>query len=329
MITRPQRSHHPGVKALDDPTTTSSAGASAPRTDWTAPRRDDPAPRVDTPRPAAGPEPDAPDAAPGAPGLREQLGRTKGAATHLVGAHVELATSEFGEILDEAKRAAIFAGAALAMLLLVGLLVVIGSILFIGEAVFGSLGWGVLHGTLLLVGVAVVLTLVALRFPAGPMARSLVIATVIGAIVAVVLGLDLTNRGWTALGDAVAGPVSADIRPLVVGSGVLAALGALVGLLLGARGGGVGGAVAGLIVGAIAGALIGALTAIALGPRVGAAIGVTIALIVWLALIGIQVARRGIDGAALKARFWPQQTIDTTKETIEWVREQAPLGPKS
>jgi hypothetical protein len=41
------------------------------------------------------------------------------------------------------------------------------------------------------------------------------------------------------------------------------------------------------------------------------------------------VAREGIDGDALKARFWPDETITTTKETIEWVRERTPLGPRS
>ncbi len=55
----------------------------------------------------------------------------------------------------------------------------------------------------------------------------------------------------------------------------------------------------------------------------------TVALITWLAMMGRAVAREGIDTDALKARFWPQQTVDTAKETIEWVREQTPLGPKS
>jgi hypothetical protein len=31
---------------------------------------------------------------------------------------------------------------------------------------------------------------------------------------------------------------------------------------------------------------------------------------------------------ALKARFYPEQTIVTTKETLEWLQEQAPMGPK-
>jgi hypothetical protein len=45
--------------------------------------------------------------------------------------------------------------------------------------------------------------------------------------------------------------------------------------------------------------------------------------------MGAAVARRGVDTDALKARFIPTATIETTKETIEWVREQTPLGRKS
>jgi hypothetical protein len=40
-------------------------------------------------------------------------------------------------------------------------------------------------------------------------------------------------------------------------------------------------------------------------------------------LMGVRVARQGIDAEELKARFWPQVTIDTTKETIEWAKARA------
>jgi hypothetical protein len=101
-----------------------------------------------------------------------------------------------------------------------------------------------------------------------------------------------------------------------------------VGLLIGARGG-MGGAVAGLVGGAIVGAVLGAFSAIAFGPQVGAAVGVAVGLIAWPALLGADLARSGVDGEALAAKFTPRQTIDMTKETIEWVRAQTPLGPKS
>jgi hypothetical protein len=102
-------------------------------------------------------------------------------------------------------------------------------------------------------------------------------------------------------------------------------IGAVLGLLAGIRGG-VYGALGGALAGAIVGALLGVLTAVALGPRVGAAVGVTVALLVWPASMGLAVWRQGIDGEQIKARFWPEATIETTKETIEWVRQRMPLG---
>ena len=143
-----------------------------------------------------------------------------------------------------------------------------------------------------------------------------------------VFGLTLSNQAWAALGEQVVPTVPAEIRPLVVGTALLALVGAVLGLVLGARAG-MGGAIVGLVGGAILGAAIGALSAITFTPEVGAAIGVSVALMAWPILLGIDVARRGIDTEALAAKFTPRETMDMTKETIEWVRARTPLGPKS
>jgi hypothetical protein len=272
----------------------------------------------------ASPNPAKPAAAPEAPGLREQLFATKDAARGLVSAHVDLAKAEVGDVLDEVKGIAILAGLAFGVLLLAGLLLPIGLALFVGETLFGSLGWGVLLGSLLLMDIAFMSVLLMIAGGRG-VAADFLLAVVIGVIVGVVLGLDLTNRGWTLLGDQVAGNLAAGDRPLAVAAAVLAAVGALLGLLSGIRAG-FGAAILGAIAGAIAGALLGTLTAVALGPRVGAAIGVTVALILWPAFMGLRVSRQGVDGEKIKARFWPEATIETTKETIEWVRQRMPLG---
>jgi hypothetical protein len=52
-------------------------------------------------------------------------------------------------------------------------------------------------------------------------------------------------------------------------------------------------------------------------------------LLFWPIVAAVFVFRHGIDTAKLRNRFVPVQTIETTKETIEWVREQMPLGRKS
>ena len=257
------------------------------------------------------------------------MGATGGAFQRLIGAHIDLAKAEIGEISGEIGKVAILIGVAVGVLLLAGLLLGIGLFLWLDEWVFGSMGWALLHGPLFLVGIGMAAILAALGYGGGRIVSSFIIAAVIGIVVGAILGLDLTNRGWTALGDSIAGNVAPEIRPLAVGAGTLALIFAVVGLVLGGRGGGMGGAIGGALAGAILGGLLGVLTSIALGPRVGAAIGVTVGLVTWSALMGAGVAREGIDMDALKARFWPRETIDTTKETIEWVRKRTPLGPRS
>jgi hypothetical protein len=85
----------------------------------------------------------------------------------------------------------------------------------------------------------------------------------------------------------------------------------------------------GLLLGALAGVLIG----LAAGGHPSRHVVGAVALATWLLVTPIAAAylvfRHGIDVEKLKKRFIPQQTIDTTKETIEWVREQMPLGRKS
>jgi hypothetical protein len=154
-------------------------------------------------------------------------------------------------------------------------------------------------------------------------------AALAGVVVGVVLGLDLTNLGWTSLGEAVAPGLDPSSRPLVIAAASLAVIGGVLALIVGATAGGIGAGVAGLVGGAIGGALLGALTAIATGPRVGAAIGVATGLIVWVALMGTDIVRHGVDTEELKQRFWPERTIEVTKETIEWARERMPLTRKS
>ena len=145
------------------------------------------------------PDPDQP------PGLRAQLGATFAAGKRLFQAHVDLAKAELSEIVDEVKRMVALIGAAIGILVLAGLLFAIGLFLFLGEWLFGSIGWGVLLGTLLLVDIAIVAVLLALDVAGRRLGTAFVIGAIVGGIVGVVFALDLTHRGWTALGDAARG----------------------------------------------------------------------------------------------------------------------------
>jgi hypothetical protein len=276
------------------------------------------------------PPPASPPPPPEAPGLVEQLRATRDAVKRLVSSHKELAQAEFADITDAIKRAAILVGVAIGAAIFAGLLVAIGTPLFLGEWLFGSIGWGILLGLLLMLAIAVAAGVMTLdtkkSWGIGP---PFLVAAVIGIVVGVVLGLDLTNRAWSALGDAAAPALDPSSRPLILAAGSLAVIGGVLGLIAGGVGGGVGAAIGGLVGGAVAGALLGALTAIATGPRVGAAIGVATGLITWIALMGLDIARHGVDTDELKHRFWPERTIEATKETIEWARERMPLSRRS
>jgi len=261
-----------------------------------------------------------------APGLADQAGTTRDSAKRLVGAHVDLAKAEFADIADAVKRAAALGGIAVGAGIFAGLLVGVGVPLWLGEWLFGSIGWGILLGVLLLAAVALAAVILALGpSVSGRIGRSFVIAAVIGIIIGAVFGLNATNRGWTILADNVAGVWSADWRPLAVAVLALAVIGGVIGLVLGLARGLGGGAFGTLVLGGLLGVGLGALTAAAPGPRVGAAIGVATGLIVWIVLMGQSLAGGGFDTDKLKDRFWPSRTIEVTKETIEWARERMPL----
>ncbi len=260
------------------------------------------------------------------PGLVEQARRTVDAARRLVTTHVALAKAELSEIAERAKAAAALIGVAIAFLIFVAILAPVGSALFLGEWIFGSIGWGVLHGTLFCLAVAVILILAALEIPRQRLGSSLLAALALGIVIAVVLGLAWPNQAFARIGDSLIPGVDAGIRPLVAGLAVGAIVLAILGLLLGARAGGAGGAIGGLVGGAVLGVLVGAFLAISFSLRVGIALGISATLIAWPAFAAMTL--RSYDWSILKARYWPGTTIETTKETIEWVRARTPLGRK-
>lgn len=228
--------------------------------------------------------------------------------------------------MDEVKRLAVLVGVAFAALVLLGILVPVGLALFMGEWLFGSIGWGLLHGTLFLLAVALNAVFAALGSSGASLGRSNIVAVVIAIAVGVLFALELPNAAWARLGEAAGLGVDASARPLIVGVIVGALAGALLGLILAAGLGGGGAVLSGLVGGAILGVLLGAFSAITFGVQAGAAVGLTAGLMAWSILSGVSVARNGVEMDKLKARFWPSMTIDTTKDTIEWLRTQSPLG---
>ena len=164
--------------------------------------------------------------------MREQIGSTRDSAKRLLDAHIELAKAEFEEIGDAIKRAAILGGVAIGALLVTALLLTVGLPLFLGEWLFGSIGWGLLLGLLLLVAIAVTSALAAIGIETSRLGRSIFTGVIVAIVVGIVLGLSLTNRAWSAVGDGLLPIVSAESRPLVAALVILPlVLGVIVGLV--------------------------------------------------------------------------------------------------
>jgi len=242
-------------------------------------------------------------------------------------AHIDLAKAEASAIAGQVGRVIALAALAFILVVFAVFLLVIGISLGLGEWVFGSMGWGVIHGVELFLSVAMASVLAAIGISGRRIVRWLATAIVIGILVGVTFGLDLPNQLYTLIGDRTGLAVEQGIQPLVVGMLLGAVVGLIVGIVLALRmdasGGGRFATIAGLLV---LGWLFGAFTAITFGPQIGAALGVTVGYLAWMALMGIDVARTGIDVEALRNRFTPVQTIETSKETLEWLQKRMPPG---
>jgi hypothetical protein len=228
------------------------------------------------------------------PGLRRQLGATRDALLALVRAHVDLAKAEASEIGDEIKVVAAASGLAFGALVLVCFLLPIGILLFLGEWLFGSLGWGVLHGTEALVLVALAAVLGVLH--AGRVGRSIVIGLIVGTIAAIVLGTNAPNQLYTLIARQFPGSSDPGVPAIAIGAAVGAVIVGLLGAFSGARNGtggdAVRGLVGGLIIGAVLGAIVGGLVRLA-------QVEASRPLVVGIVLVGAIV---GLIGLVLGAR---------------------------
>jgi hypothetical protein len=261
------------------------------------------------------------------PGVREQLGRVRAAARALVDAHIALLRAELAVIGDQIKAIAAFVGGIVVLALYAVSLLAIGGTLFLGEWIFGSIGWGVLHGTLLAAGVIIVLALSIIEAPRQLITRPLAWGVVAGLGTTLILGLNVPRNLSEWVADLVIANVAPALdpqyAPAVVAMIAFAIVGGVVGLVVGARGQGAVGAVSGLLVGALLGALIGLLFGgLTFDWRVAGAIGLTVGLITWIALMGWRASKANLDPQARFEKLWPRETYETALETRTWLEQE-------
>ena len=182
-----------------------------------------------------------------------------------------------------------------------------------------------LHGVLLFIAIAVACGLAAVGVSAVRIGRSFVIGLLLAIVVGLLMALSLPDQAYTYVGENALPGIEPGVRPLVVGMIIVGAIGLIVGIIAAARGGDLGALLAGLVAGIVIGAISATTPALPGRRRHRVAVG----YVMWIALMIADVATTGVDVDALKARFTPTQTIETSKETLAWLQSKMPPGTGS
>ncbi len=273
------------------------------------------------PPPPPGTEPGDPSRP--APGVIDEIKRVKDGAMALLHAHVALLKAEIGEITSQLKVIAALAGLILTLALFATQLVAIGGTLFLGEWIFGSIGWGVVHGALLSLAMIVAAAMVLVRAPRSVVSVPFILAAIIGVVVSVVLGSNVARRVAGDVATRWFPGLAAGWAPDIIGVVVVAIVLGLVGLIVLGRAGGIGGAVFGLVAGAITGAILGwGWTGIRFSWHGAVAIGFTIGLLAWIALMPAWMFRSHVDPTARFRKLWPHESYESAMETKDWLEAE-------
>jgi MFS family permease len=254
-----------------------------------------------------------------APGLGEQVGRTRAAFGRLISAHVELFKAELSEIFGVLKVMATLAGIALLMAMLVLITLYVGGFLFVGEWLFGSIGWGLAHGVLFGLALIVVLGFGIVGIGWRTAVLSFVLAVVLTVGLALLLGSQVLYETAGYFAGQLAAPFDTPASVALIAGAIIVGVALAVAMW---RVGGAGGAVFGLILGAVLGLLLGwLLGGIAWEWPPAAGFAITLGLIAWPILHAL-LAWPQVNLEERFGQLYPRQTIETTTETREWLVNQ-------
>ncbi len=248
------------------------------------------------------------------------------AARKLLDAHLALLQAEIGEIAGEVGQIAGLAGGIVVIALFALLLLGIGSSLFLGEWLFGSIAWGMIHGALLSLALITTLTLVLVQAPGRYTSYGVVAGVLTGVVMAVVFGANLPRRlSEAAAQTLLERGVNLDPAwaPMAVAMAFCSLVLALLLLIAGWRAAGGRGAIYGLLGGILLGLPLGALLGGLTWSLNGAvALGLALGLIAWPIVAVSTLSRSGFDPGARFRRMWPRETYRATMETREWLERQ-------
>jgi hypothetical protein len=257
--------------------------------------------------------------------VRESLGDVKSGIGRLISAHRELLAAEIGIAVKQAGIIAGLVGAAIVLALLALVLLYVGTFLFLGEWLFGSMGWGILHGFLLTICFIVPIGLNLTGGPVGAWARAMVLSLIVAIVLGVVFATNVLRNTAIWLGEQLQPSLNLEIGLLTWLVPALAG-GLVLGLILGivgARGAGVKGFIGLLVVGFVLGFLFAGLLAyITFDTRGAAAIAVTVWLILWIALSAVLALRAGIDPKKRYDKMVPRESMAQLAATRAYLEQQ-------
>ncbi len=233
----------------------------------------------------------------------------------LLTAHRDLLRAELAVTGREIGIVIGLAVAALALSLLAVALLYVGTWLFLGEWLFGSIGWGVLHGTLFTAGMVAPIGLNLAGGWTGAVVRGAAAGVIVTVGLSLLFGINLARNAAVAAGEQLEAGLVLEPAVLPTLAGLVAG-GLTVGLVLFLRGLRAGGAIGWLIGGVLLGGLVGlVLGSITFDWKGAVAVALTFGLLTWIGVPVYLAVKRGFDPAARYDPLVPRESIASLGHT--------------
>jgi hypothetical protein len=260
-------------------------------------------------------------------GVGEAIGGVRGAFMRMLEAHIALLKAELSVAGKQLGIIIGLAAGALTLALLTLILLYVGTFLFMGDWLFGSMGWGIIHGTLL---AGALIGIIAVNLAGGQIGAYLW-GVVWGVLVAVLLSLllisNLLREAAVAGAEAVENdiPLHPHLLPTVVGFVVGAAILAVAALIAGWRSDWkYGSPLVMTMIGIGLGGFVGMLFASTVydNPNGVVGLGIMVGLIVWISVGAWLASRRGFDPEARYESLVPRESMASFETTRTFMEQQ-------
>lgn len=256
------------------------------------------------------------------PGVADAIRRLRVGGQKLLDAHIELLKAELAVVGRELGIVIGMAVGILVLAVVAGLLLVIGGCLFLGEWLFGSMAWGILHGVLFFVALIVPLALDLAGGRRDAFARGLVTAILTTLLLWALFASNVLRETAVSVGRSLESSIAVEpaFLPTLVGLVAGAVVLGVACLVIGLRRGG---AVRLLFVGTLLGGCVGAiLGSVTFDTKGALAVSLTIGLVVWVGVTVLVAVRSGFDTEGRYEAMMPRESIAMAQDTKSFLERQ-------